>query len=69
MFPPRRILDFVIEAEFVWMRTHPNGIRLVLFLLVNPEFDVVLGQELVIFAEFRERFVERSGGRPPILPG
>ncbi len=46
------------------MRAHPYGICLVLFLVVDPKFDVILGEdsafgeELVILAKFREGFVE-----------
>ena len=51
------------------MRAHPDGIRFRLFLIVDPEFDVVLGEdsafgeELVILAEFAEGLGERGERR------
>jgi hypothetical protein len=59
-----RSLNIVIEMEFIRVRAHPDGIRLILFLVVDPQFDVVLGEdsafgkELVIVAEFLERLIE-----------
>lgn len=38
-------LDVVIQAKLVRVRAHPYGIRFVLLLVVDPEFNVVLGED------------------------
>ena len=58
------ILDVVVQMKLIRMRPHPNRIRFVLLLIVNPKFDEVLGEdaalgeEFVIVAEFAECFIE-----------
>ena len=44
-FSEAEILNIVVKVELVRMRSHPHRVRFIFLLVVDPEFDELLGED------------------------